>query len=113
MKAIVKLLVTAVVLNAAARSGWVAFNYYQFKDAAQEAVTFGGQEQPAQIQGHILKKAAELELPVGPEAVVVSRDGLRTRAEAAYTQVVELFPNYKYPVDLSFSVDAVSLTGLK
>lgn len=113
MKAILKLIVTAIVLNAGARAGLATWNYYQLKDAAQQAVTFGGQEQPGQIQGHILAKAVELELPVDPAAVSVRRDGLRTEAEASYIQTVELFPSYEYPMEFSFSVNAVSLTGLK
>jgi len=113
LKTIVKFLVAVVILNAVVRVGWAAWNYYQFKDAAQQAVTFGGQEQPAEIRGHILREAAELELPVAPEDVTVRREGLRTQAVAAYTERIELFPSYQYPFEFSFSVDAQSLTGLK
>jgi hypothetical protein len=34
-------------------------------------------------------------------------------AEAQYTQPVELFPNYDYPVDLSFTVDAIAATPVR
>ena len=113
MKAIVKLVVALVVLNAVGRVGLAAWHYYELRDAAQQAVMFGAQEQPAQIQSRILKKAEELDLPIGAEGVVVQRQGIRTEADAKYTQSIEVFPRYQYPFTFSFNVEAVSLTGLK
>jgi hypothetical protein len=49
--------------------------------------------------------AAELDLPVAPENIVVERAGGRTRAEARYVQPVEFFPSYTYPVSFSFRVE--------
>lgn len=113
MKVLFKFLIAAVFLNAVIRVGTATLGYYQFKDAAQQAVTFGGLEPPAKIHGEIVKSAVELELPITPEAIQVRRDGARTFASAAYTQQVELFPNYRYPFQFSFSVDAVLMAGLK
>lgn len=113
MKTLVKLIVAVVVLNAVGRVGLAAWNYYALRDTAQEAVMFGAQEQPVQIQGRILKRAAELDLPVDADGVTVQRHGIRTEATASYRQSVEVFPTYSYPFDFSFSVEAVSLTGLK
>ncbi len=113
MKTLVKLIVAVVVLNAVGRVGLAAWNYYQLRDAAQEAVMFGAQEQPAQIQARILKKAGELDLPVDVDAVTVERQGTRTQAVANYTQSVEVFPRVPYPFKFSFNVESVSLTGLK
>lgn len=113
MKATVKLVVAALILHATVRVGWASWNYYQLKDAAQQAVTFGGQAPPEDIRVRILDVAAELELPVRPTDVRVTRAGFRTRADASYTQAVEVVPTYRYPVEFSFSVDAVSLTGLR
>src|SRR5262245_46171695 len=111
MKTLIKLVVAALVLNAAGRAGWAALNYYQLRDAAQQAVTFGAQEPPAGIQTEIMKKAVELKLPVEAKDVRVTRQGIRTQADLTYTDTVEVFPRYEYPVTLSFKVDAVSLTG--
>ncbi len=113
MKVIVKVLVAAVFLNAVIRVGSATWGYYQFKDAAQQAVTFGGLDAPSKVHGDIAKSAADLALPIAAEAIQVRRDGSRTYASAAYTQQVELFPSYKYPFDFSFSVEAISMTGLK
>jgi len=43
------------------------------------------------------------------EDITVTRDGLKTTAQAAYTQPVEVFPNYKYPITFSFTVEGINL----
>ena len=43
---------------------------------------------------------------VDTQSYVVHLDGF-------YTQPVEVFPRYIYPLELSFSVEARALTGLK
>jgi hypothetical protein len=111
MKTLFKLVVALLVLNAAARGAWSMWSYSQFKEAAQQVVLFGQKATPEELQSSILARATELKLPVSPDDVVVRRDSVRTVAEATYTQPVEFFPNYRYPVKFSFQVDAVSLTG--
>jgi hypothetical protein len=111
MKTIIKLAITLVLLNVAARAGIAAWGYYQLKDATQQMVTFGAQVSTTDLHNRILEKAAELNVPLPPEGVNVHRQGIRTWAEAMYTQPLELFPNYTYPVQLSFSVDAYSMTA--
>src|SRR5262245_3728536 len=113
MKTIIKLILIGIILNGVGRAGLAAWNYYELRDAAQQAVTFGAQSQPTEIRNEILRKAQELALPVPPDNVKVSRNGIRTQADLSYTQVIEVFPRVRYPMDLSFKVDAVSLTGLK
>src|SRR5262245_45970608 len=109
MKTLFKLVVALLILNAAARGAWCMWTYYQFKDTAQQLVLFGQKATPEELQGSILARATELSLPVKSDDVDVRRDGVRTVAQASYTQPVEFFPNYPYPVKLSFSVDAVAL----
>jgi hypothetical protein len=109
VKTILKLLIVAAILNATARAAMTAWSYYQFKDAAQQTLIFGGNATPAQLQGLLLQRAAELNLPVEPQNVEVTREGPRTQAKASYTQRVELFPRYWYPFDFSFAVDALTM----
>ena len=111
MKVIIKLLIVAAVLNACARSAMAAWTYYQFKDAASQTILFGADASIEQLQEQILRRAADLEVPISPENLVVHRDGPRTIAEASYTQPVELVPSYKHPFTFSFKVDALSYTG--
>jgi hypothetical protein len=109
MKTLVKLAVAILVLNAAVRGGLAMWQYYQFKDAAQQVVLFGQQADPEEIQAGIVARATEFSVPVKPDDVKVSRDGTRTVAEGSYIQTVDFFPNYPWPVKFTFVVDAISL----
>jgi hypothetical protein len=112
MKNIIKILIAVVILNAAARVGMAAANYYQLKDASQQLVTFGAQVSPGDIQNDILQKAEGFNVRLEADDVQVTRDGLHTTAKASYTQSVEVFPNYRYPINFRFSVEALSMAGL-
>jgi hypothetical protein len=109
VKTIIKLLIAAAIVNATARVGMAAARYYQLKDQSQELVTFGGNAVPGELQNEILLKAEELQLPLASDDILVTREGLRTTASAAYTDSVELFPNYKYPIRFQFKVEGVNM----
>ena len=109
MKTLFKLAIALLVLNASVRGAMAMWQYYQFKDAAQQIVLFGQRAAPEEIQANIVAKATELNVPVRPDDVKISRDGTRTIAEGSYVQTVQFFPNYPYPVKFTFLVDAVSL----
>ena len=109
MKTILKLLLAAIVINAAARAGLAAKAYFQFKESAQQAVLFGAESTPDDIQQLILERADEFDIPIAPDDVTVSREGGRTWADASYRQMVEYVPNQTYPINWSFSVEAYSM----
>jgi len=109
LKTIIKLLITLAILNAVARGGMAAWTYYQFRDTTEQLVIFGARSTPTEIHNQIVKTAAELQVPVAPENVIVERDGSRTRAAATYVQPVEFFPNYTYPLNFSFRVEGFSI----
>jgi hypothetical protein len=109
MKTLLKLIVAVIVVNASVRAGKAALNYYQFKESAQQAVLFGAGISTDDIRERILERADELGLPVNRDNVTVGRESGRTWADASYSQSVELFPNQKYPVDFSFSVEGYSM----
>ena len=113
MKTILKLVVALALVNAAVRGGLVAMSYYQLKDAAQQEVTWGGRTPPAQLVSNVLEKAAELNVPLDAENVEASRNGDLTVIGIAYTQPVELFPTFIYPVELAFEVQARTMSGLR
>jgi len=109
MKTLFKLVIAVVLLNAVARGAWATWNYYQLRDAAQQLLTFSSRARSSDLHNEILVKAQELNLPLKPEDLNVHRDGVRTVAEASYTQRVQFFPYYSYPITFSFLVDALSL----
>jgi hypothetical protein len=109
VKTLIKLLIVAAIVNATARVGMAAARYYQLKDESQELVTFGGNVVPGELQNQIMLKAEALELPLAFDDILVTRQGLRTTASAAYTDSVEVFPNYKYPIKFQFKVEGVNM----
>ena len=117
MKAIIKIAIALALANAAVRAGLVAMSYYQLKDAAQQEVTWGGRMPPAQLAKRVLEKAAELDVPLEAENVQASRKEDLTVISVGYTQPVELFPAFIYPViypaELSFEVQARAMAGLR
>jgi len=111
MRALVRLLVVLALLNAVVHAGLVAFTYFQFRDASQNIVLFGHRASPEELHGQILDRAKDLSVPIVAADLTVERTGVRTVAVATYTEQVELFPRFTYPVPLSFSVDALSYEG--
>ena len=111
MKTIVKLIIAAVLVNAAYRSGSVFLKYYQFKDETQQMVLFGQAETVTALTSQILNEAMKRDVPLDAEGVDVAREGMRTVAEVSYTESVEVFPRYFYPVNFSFSAEAYGVPG--
>jgi hypothetical protein len=109
MKTIIKLLIVIAIINAAARVGLAAAKYYQLKDQSLQLVTFGGNASPGELQNHIMETATALQVPLVFDDILVTRDGFKTTAQASYTQPVEVFPNYKYPVKFQFTVEGINL----
>ena len=113
MKTIIKVVIAIAFINAAVRVGMAYAGYYQLKDQAQELVTFNGSKMSdGDLQNQVLDKATALNLPVDVANIDVQHAGPKTTLTTAYTQSVEVFPNYKYPINFRFSVDALLMTGL-
>jgi hypothetical protein len=111
LKTIFTTAIVVALLNAIGHAGMAAWRHFQLRDQAEQLVLFGGAPPPDQIADQIAQIAEEPDVPVAPENIVVTRQGPRTIAEAYYTLPVELFPRFFYPVDLSFMVEAFSVTG--
>jgi type III secretion system FlhB-like substrate exporter len=111
MKTLIKLIIAAVLVNAAYRSGTVFLKYYQFKDETQQMVLFGQGATVSDLTSQIVEEAMKRDVPLDDDGVMVSREGTRTVAEVAYTDNVELFPSFIYPVNFSFSAEAYGVPG--
>ena len=111
MKTLIKLIIAAVVVNAAYRGGSTYLKYYQFKDDTQQMILFGQAEQVGDLAKQILGEAAKRDVPLDADDVMVTREGTRTLAEVSYTENVEIFPRYFYPVSFSFNAEAYGVAG--
>lgn len=111
MKTVLKVLIAVALLNAVIRGADSVWSYYKFKDETQRMLLFGSSSTTEELQSQILSAAADLKIPLTAERLSVRRDGRRSVAEASYTQPVEFFPKYLYPIEFSFVVDAVSINA--
>jgi len=111
IKTIFTTVIVVVILNAIGHIGMAAWRHFQVRDQAQQLILFGSLTPTTELEQQIAQIAEEFEVPVAPEDIVVTRQGPRTIAEAYYTMPVELFPRFFYPVDLSFMVEAFSISG--
>jgi hypothetical protein len=111
MKTVIKLIIAAVLVNAAYRSGSVFLKYYQFKDETQQMILFGQAETTPALTSQILAEAMKRDVPLNEDGINVTRQGMRTVAEVAYTEAVEVFPRYVYPVAFSFNAEAYGVAG--
>jgi hypothetical protein len=111
MKTVIKLIVAIVLVNAAYRCGIVALHYYQFKDWSQQMVLFSQGQTVEEIDRDILAEAMKRGIPLDPDGVTVRREGARLVADVKYTENVEVFPRYIYPVLFSYSVEAYGFAG--
>ena len=100
MKTLFKLVVALLVLNASVRGAMAMWQYYQFKDAAQQVVLFGQRADFEEIQANIVARATELDVPIRPDDVKISRDGTRTIAEGSYVQSVPVLSELPVPGEI-------------
>ena len=106
IKAIVKIALAALVLNACWRSATVFLKYYKFKDAVHETVLFSSAKSDAQLEARVLELAQQLDIPLQPENVTIRREDNRTAIDAVYTDHIELIPTKFYPWEFKIDVDA-------
>ncbi len=68
-----------------------------FYDVMQEQASFGSIKSEDQIKYEVLRRAQELQIPVTPETVTVTRSRSAVTVEAHYTIPIEFFGGaYKY-----------------
>jgi hypothetical protein len=110
MKLLLKLIVVALIANAAWRVGNAYLTYYRFKDAIEQSVLFGEQKTRDQLRRTVLDLATQYDVPLENDNLVVRRDDKNhTFVEGTYTQVIDLVPGYHYPWDFAWKVDVLTL----
>lgn len=109
MKTLLKLFVAGAVLFGAYRAGMAEYRYSQLKDSTHSVLVLGTETPIADLRQQILQRASDLALPVLPENVQVTRDGVRTTATVSFHQDVEIFPGVTYPREYSFSDEIAAL----
>jgi len=109
MKTLLKLLVVAVIINGAYRLGMDEYQFSQLKDQTHSMLALGTQTPLEELKAMVLKKAAELRVPVSEEKVTLSREGVTTSISVSYNSEPEVFPGYKYPRTHSFTDEIAAI----
>ena len=92
MSTFIKLVITALVLNACFQGGRSAWGFYEFQDEVQQAVLFSTTQTAEQLKARIANAAAEMQKELDPETFSVDYVGTQAKIKAAYTDDVALLP---------------------
>lgn len=106
MSTFIKLLVTALVVNACFQGGRSAWGFYQFQDNVQQAVLFSTTQTAEQLKTRIVGIATEQQVQLDPETLSVTFQGTQARIKAEYTDDVALLPGgakfkWRHTLDVS------------
>ncbi len=112
MKLILKLVVAALLANAAWRIGSSYVAFYKFKDAVNEEAQFGGDKSVDQLRDRVVDLAHQYDLPVDGDTVTITQGNQRTRIAGSYTKVIEVVPGFKYPWAFSWDVETINFAKI-
>ena len=109
MKALIKLVIAALVVHATWRAGDAYLRYYRFKDGLQQAAQFSLGRSVTEVHNQAVEVAKENDVPIEPDQIAVRRQDNHTLIDASYEERIELFPRYYYPYQFKIAVDAFTI----
>jgi hypothetical protein len=107
IRALIKLALVAIVVHGAVKVVPVFWNYVRFRDGCEEIAKFSSRKAEPEIKARVLAKASQFEIPLGPDAVQVRKQGSLTLIDANYTAQLEYFPTRFYPYSFAVKVQGV------
>jgi hypothetical protein len=110
---IIKVLIAALIANAAWRIGSAYSSFYRFKDAVTESAQFSANQSVDRLRQRVLELAAQYDLPITEDNVAVRRESIHTYVSGSYIKQVEVVPGYRYAWPFSWSVETMYMAGLK
>jgi hypothetical protein len=108
IKLLLKLVIVALVANAAWHVMTVYTSYYKFKDSVQQTTQFGNDKSIEQLKARILALASDYDLPIGEDDVAIRREGNHTFVDASYSKSIDLAPGYTQPWTFEVHTDTFS-----
>ena len=112
IKFAVKLVIVALLANAAWRVGNAYLSFYRFNDAVTEASQFDAGGAAADLRQKVLELADQYDVPLADDGFTVTRDEHRTRIKGEFKEDIQLFPGFTYPWPFRFDVDTVNPMAL-
>lgn len=105
MSTFIKLVFTALILNACVQAGRSSWNFYQFQDSVEQATLFSGRETPEQLKARVISLATEQQVPLDLQTVSVEFQATQARVKGEYTDDVKLVPGYIYKWTHALNLD--------
>ena len=113
MKLLLKLVIVALIANAAWRVGSVYASYYRFNDAVQQTTLYRGEKTDDQLRDRIYELAADYDIPTADDPFTVRTENNHTLVEGNYKKPVQIVPGFTYDLKFDVNVDTFTLKGLK
>jgi hypothetical protein len=109
-KTVITLAIVVALFYLAFKIVPVYINNYELEDSMKNEARFGfvNRKTPEQVREAVLKKARELDIPIGPEHVRVEPQTNGFRITVTYTVVVEL-PGYELKLNFKPVADSMSI----
>ena len=109
MKALIKLVIAALVVHATWRAGNAYMRYYRFKDGLQQVAQFSLGRSVNEVHNRAVEVAKQNDVPIDPDHIDVRRQDNHTLIDASYEEGIELLPRYYYPYQFKVTVDAFTI----
>jgi hypothetical protein len=106
IKLLVKLIIVALVANAAFHIGTEYLTYVRFREAIRDAAIFKTKND-AELMTRILALAEQYEIPIDEDNITIRREERRVNVEGWYDKPIEILPNYEFPWHFGVSVEVV------
>ena len=110
MKAIIKLVIAALILHGTWRAGTVYLRYYEFRDDVQQIAQFAGRQTDHELLTRVREAAEVHGIPLDPNAATVRRLNNHLMIDATYMEQIEVLPRYFYPWQFKMNVDVLTTT---
>ena len=109
MKALIRLVIAALIIHATWRAGTVYWRHYQFRDGVRRTAQFAGRRSDQDLRMEVLEIAKAFDIPLDAGRVNVRRRENHTLIDASYDERIELLPRYYYPWRFNVNVDTFTL----
>ena len=113
MRLIIRIIVAAIIANAAWHIGTVYISHFRFKDAVKETTLFQGAKTDEQLKQRVLDLASQYDVPLSEDNVAVRRDHARIYVDASYTRTIEIVPGFRRPWGFDVHVDTLTFEGIQ
>ena len=92
MKALLSLLLAALIVHACVRAGDSAWRFYQLRDAVEQAARYGELKTTSLLRKRIVQLAQDHDVDLTDDDVVVEKRGQETYVSVTYTEAIPLVP---------------------